>query len=316
MSKKPKGRKRLQLAAEAAAASTSTTDASTAAAAEPESAISKAKRRKLQKKRAKLQARVEHEAAAEERAAQKAAREAEKAARAAAAPPSLPHPVPPPLVFAAAEDDHCETAPEAYAHIAPILALLAARLGKTPATLRVYDPYFCNGAVVRHLNALGYEHVHNVNEDFYAVLATGSVPEHDVVVTNPPYSGTHPQRLLDFLHRNAKPWLALMPNWVCEKDYHDDANVTSYYLYPLKRYQYWTPRGRRSDVAAGGAKAKTHGHTNAALGARTSPFISFWYGGGLPGGVTTEELLRASAVPEACRLCSRRADLPSSVRDR
>ena len=45
---------------------------------------------------------------------------------------------------------------------------------------------------------------------------------------------------------------------------------------------YWTPRGRRSDVAAGGSKAATHGHTNVALGARTSPFVSFWYVGNVP----------------------------------
>ena len=32
--------------------------------------------------------------------------------------PSVPHPLPQPLAFAAAEDDHCETAPEAYAHVA------------------------------------------------------------------------------------------------------------------------------------------------------------------------------------------------------
>lgn len=307
MSKKPKGRKRLQLTAEAAS-----TAAETSAVADAGTAITKAQKRKLQKKRAKVTAMAEREAADAERAAHKEARTIEKAARAAAAPaPSVPHPVPEALAFSAAEDDHCETAPEAYSDIAPILSMLAARLGKTPATLRIYDPYFCNGAVVRHLNSLGYDRVHNVNEDFYAVLAAGNVPEHDVIVTNPPYSGSHPEQLLSFLARNAKPWLALMPNWVSDKAYYME-DGKSYYVWPTKRYHYWTPKGRRTDVASGGAKAKTHGHTNAALGARTSPFVSFWYGGGLPHGVASGDVTPA----ESCRMCSHREDLPRSVLDR
>ena len=103
----------------------------------------------------------------------------------AAAPASVPHPVPQPLVFEATEEDHCETPPEAYAHIAPLLRLVARALGREPAELRVYDPYFCNGAVARHLAALGFPLVHNRNEDFYALLEAGRLPAHDVVVTNP-----------------------------------------------------------------------------------------------------------------------------------
>ena len=104
----------------------------------------------------------------------------------AAAPapaPSVPHPLPQPLAFAAAEDDHCETAPEAYTHIAGALQQLAATLGVAAAELRIYDPFYCNGAVERHLAALGFPCVHNRNEDFYAVLQEGRVPPHDVVVS-------------------------------------------------------------------------------------------------------------------------------------
>ena len=43
----------------------------------------------------------------------------------------------------------------------------------SPSSCAGADPYFCNGAVVRHLNALGFLNVHNVNEDFYATLAAG-----------------------------------------------------------------------------------------------------------------------------------------------
>ena len=232
-------------------------------------------------------------------------------AAAPATPPSVPHPVPQPLAFDAAEDDHCETAPDAYAHIAELLRRLASALGYTdPAELRIYDPYFCNGAVTRHLGALGFPNVHNVNEDFYAVVASGRVPTHDVVVTNPPYSGAHPSRLLDFLANNRRPWLALMPNWVHAKDYYAPATraQSPFYVVPRKRYHYWTPRGRRADVASGGAKAKTHGHTNAALGVRTSPFVSFWYGAAFP------PALRAQLPrPDGCVVCMRAEALPPGV---
>ena len=60
---------------------------------------------------------------------------------------------------------------------------------------------------------------------------------------------------------------------------------------------------------AGGAKAKTHGHTNAALGARTSPFVSFWYGGRFPPKVRAR-----LAPPDGCVLCSRLDALPAGVR--
>ena len=235
------------------------------------------------------------------------------AAAPAAPPPSVPHPVPKPLAFDAAEDDHCETAPEAYTHIAELLRRLAAALGYAdPAELRIYDPYFCNGAVARHLGALGFPRVHNVNEDFYAVVASGRVPDHDVVVTNPPYSGTHPSRLLAFLAANRRPWLSLMPNWVHAKEYFGPATAAPghapFYVVPRKRYHYWTPRGRRADVASGGAKAKSHGHTNAALGARTSPFVSFWYGAAFP------PALRAQLPrPDGCVVCLRAEALPPSV---
>ena len=66
---------------------------------------------------------------------------------------------------------------------------MARALGREPAELRVYDPYFCNGAAARHLAALGFPLVHNRNEDFYALLEAGAVG-HDVVVTNLPYPAT------------------------------------------------------------------------------------------------------------------------------
>lgn len=229
-----------------------------------------------------------------------------------AAPALPPAPPPEPLVFPANEEDHCETAPEAYADVVPLLKLLARSLGVPPASLRIYDPYYCNGAVARHLAAAGFPHVRNVNEDFYAADAAGTIPRFDVLLTNPPYSADHPERLLAYCARTRTPWLALMPNWVYAKPYFaaaSDAAPLQFLLVPTKRYHYWTPRGRRSDVAAGGAKARTHGHTNAALGARTSPFVSFWYAGGF----STALLSRLRPPSATCRLCWSVGELPRGV---
>eukprot|EP00965_Chrysotila_dentata_P209544 6185353-Pleurochrysis_carterae.AAC.2 len=224
-----------------------------------------------------------------------------------------PHEPPKPLAFVADEQDHCETAPEAYAHIAGLLHQLSRHLAVDAASLSVYDPYFCNGAVKRHLAALGFPRVYNENEDFYSVQASKAVPLYDILLTNPPYSGPHPELLLDFCAGSRRPWLLLMPNWVYSRPFYSDFMATlrpQFYIVPRKRYYYWTPKGRRTDVLSGGAKAKTHGHTNAALGARTSPFISFWVGGGFPPKVAAK--IRA---PDACMLCKSLREIPPVVRN-
>lgn len=52
-------------------------------------------------------------------------------------------------------DDHCETPLRAYQDIQRLLGLLADRLGNSIAELKIYDPYYCEGNVVKRLNSLG-----------------------------------------------------------------------------------------------------------------------------------------------------------------
>jgi hypothetical protein len=73
-------------------------------------------------------------------------------------------------------------------------------------------------------------------------------------------------------------------------------------------------------VESGGRKARTHGHTKAALGARTSPFVSFWYVGHVDDAVRRalrererEHAAEATAPPPRVRLCWKLSKLPSSV---
>jgi hypothetical protein len=89
--------------------------------------------------------------------------------------------------------------------------LIAKKLGKTPVTLRIYDPYYCNGGIIERLNSLGFTNVYNKCEDFYKIKEEGKIPDHDVVITNPPYSEDHKQKCFQFCAENKKPWFVLVP---------------------------------------------------------------------------------------------------------
>lgn len=230
------------------------------------------------------------------------------------------------LPYSTEPDDHCESPPEAYQDIAAVLDLIASAIGKTRATLRIYDPYFCAGSMKKHLRSLGFTSVYNEPVDFYDTIKRKMLPPHDVVVTNPPYSGDHVQRLIDFCLSHDRPYLCLMPNYVCVKQYYVNAFSSPtvagevkaikqpYFLCPRKRYQYWTPKSMRP-------KEKVQSHSST-LGHRTSPFISFWY-------VMLEPTCRQSEIgvlspAPACSsspcgrppplFCRSVAELPSAVR--
>lgn len=193
-------------------------------------------------------------------------------------------------------EDHCESPGEAYADVAGLLEALAADLGKTRAELRIYDPYFCNGAVKAHLARLGFPLVHNRKEDFYAVQARGEVPEYDVLVTNPPYSGDHVERMLAFCTASRKPWLALMPAYVYCKDYYVPALKRSssrpFYVCPSSRYSYMAPGGS------------------------TSPFVSFWYCDLLGRRASTLQRWRdGGLVPSHVQYANNSWNLPQAMKD-
>jgi len=118
--------------------------------------------------------------------------------------------------------DHFETSLDAIKDIEPMLVRLAHALGKSKAQLVVYDPYFCQGGIRKHYEALGLMNLVHENRDFYADIAGGRVPEYDILVTNPPYSEDHKERILAFCAESGKPWALLMPNYVANKQYYSD----------------------------------------------------------------------------------------------
>jgi len=166
--------------------------------------------------------------------------------------------------------DHCETPEVAHQHISLFLTYLAQNvLGKDKSELKIYDPFYCEGRVINNLSALGFTNVYNRCEDFYAVVESGTLPEFDVIITNPPYSGDHLERIIKFCVATSKPWFLLLPNFVYMKDYYKPALTPAgkivpqrtFYIVPISRYLYWTPKGRHQE------KSKD----------KTSPFVTFWY---------------------------------------
>jgi hypothetical protein len=146
--------------------------------------------------------------------------------------------------------------------------------------VRIYDPYFCNGGVIKRLKKHGFLKVYNRREDFYEKIAGNSTPDFDILLTNPPYSVDHPAKILDFCCRSGKPWLLLVPNWVYIKDYYPWCPTSAaapqgyssgpkqfsratepVYLVPTQRYTYWTPPWLHASK----------------YGVSTSPFPSFWF---------------------------------------
>ena len=57
--------------------------------------------------------------------------------------------------FAADYNDHFETPLVAYQDILPVLQSIATAKGKNLHDLIVYDPYYCKGQMVKHLQSLG-----------------------------------------------------------------------------------------------------------------------------------------------------------------
>ncbi|KAL7579849.1 hypothetical protein ACA910_004861 [Epithemia clementina (nom. ined.)] len=172
--------------------------------------------------------------------------------------PNFPFPTEP--------DDHCESPKEAYMHIAAMLNEVQPRKQQS---LRIYDPYYCDGAVERNFNQLGFLNVYNKKEDCYHVWEKGDLPLFDVLVSNPPYSGDHIEKLLHFVFSPAfgsRPWFLLLPQWVHKKEFFLAAlrkrtDACPFYIVPRKRYVYLPPRGFR--------EAKTSDTHK-----KSSPFVS------------------------------------------
>jgi len=183
------------------------------------------------------------------------------------------------FAFKVDEADHCETPIAAYQDIVDVLDKLASSLNKSRSSLIIYDPYFCDGGIKKKLASIGFTNVINNNSDFYKNIKEKTIPDYDILLTNPPYSGAHMGKLLKYCkeiatQENKKPFLLLLPHYVYTKDYYQlmlgpKVSSSVFFLVPLKRYNYipptWVDAEKGSKALADGRKQDT------------APFPSFWY---------------------------------------
>ena len=185
--------------------------------------------------------------------------------------------------------DHFETSSTAVRDVAPFLSQIATSMGKSLSTLRIYDPFYCAGGIKAHLHELGFTTVINRCVDFYSDVANNAVPEYDVLLTNPPYSGDHKERCISFAMASGKPWALLLPTYVSTKKYYSSAINASdppFYVVPRIAYEFSHPEGTGHDEP---------------------PFASMWFlHGGAPGSTAMlHDTLRSSAGSKSARIpCS------------
>ena len=89
--------------------------------------------------------------------------------------------------FSCGSDDR-ETPLRAVQDLSTAVAVFLAR---DTSSVRVYDPYYCRGGIIGSLARCGFsaDLIINEDKDCYVVQKTRQVPENDIVITNPPYSG-------------------------------------------------------------------------------------------------------------------------------
>jgi hypothetical protein len=183
-------------------------------------------------------------------------------------------------------NDHFETPLRAYQDLLPCLQSMCNELIQRKAIDNVilYDPYWCQGQMRALLHSLGLNNVINQNRDFYEDIASNILPVYDVLVTNPPYSGDHKVKLLNFLsssqHLN-RPAALLLPAYTAGKsywrEYISNTTQTISYILPQGSYEYTHPEGTGHDLP---------------------PFYSIWFLIGFP----EAQVLRAKVSSFSCNI--------------
>ncbi len=191
--------------------------------------------------------------------------------------------------------DHAETPVNAYEDLAPFMRAVSGR---------VYDPYYCDGGVVRRLAALGFRDVVNENRDFYADIASESVPRHDLLMTNPPYSGDHVDRLIAHVVAAKVPFALLIPTYYLGRDVWRRAasqlSPQPFYVCPHRRYAYLPPAWAREAAAA----------------RTTAPFTTAWFCWRPEGATGLEFSSRVDVFRSITSVASQYRDVTDSLKKR
>jgi len=185
-------------------------------------------------------------------------------------------------------NDHFETPARAYDDIYPLLEYVLTNKQKCKHNRKcsneatIYDPYYCAGRAGTLLDDLFQRHqskrisstsirIQHEKRDFYKDIKQKTVPNHDILVTNPPYSEDHKEKCLEFavnqLKEHGRPFFLLMPNYIAMKEYFrtivlfgegKKKMIQTFYITPSKQnpYEYDHPEG---------------------TGHKVSPFASVWF---------------------------------------
>lgn len=192
-----------------------------------------------------------------------------------------------PLSTAQSTADDRETPQRALCDVAPLLTCLFG----TDKPVKIYDPYYCHGGIKNLLLPLLPQgsSVYNKKEDFYSVKRAGLCPDHDVLLTNPPYSKDHIRRALEYCISRKAPWFMLLPHNVLLRDWYSSLisrDVSSpIYICPHQRYAFQVV-----------TKKQLPGTSHATLNSEHTPFVTIW----LVGGLTSDAKEKMMDAWEAC----------------
>jgi hypothetical protein len=111
-----------------------------------------------------------------------------------------------------------------------------------PAHLRIWEPFWMDGASGQYLRALGFT-VHHENEDFFKIDKAGALQRGDIVVSNPPFS--RKQELLRRLKDLGLPFVLILEDNVQATEYYHNIFGTDRptVLSPQKRFGFVSEEG-------------------------------------------------------------------------
>jgi hypothetical protein len=138
--------------------------------------------------------------------------------------------------------DDRETPRTALEDILPILIAVADLNQFALGELSVYDPYYCRGGIKIHLESFGVDsqRIQNDPIDCYSAQKTRKIKPFDILLSNPPYSGDHIRRCIQYSVKSQKPWALLLPSNVMHRTWFPEEIKESdiFYLAPHRRYEF------------------------------------------------------------------------------
>lgn len=141
--------------------------------------------------------------------------------------------------FGPSADDR-ETLLKALEDILPIINAIVLYKQCSFEDIQIYDPYYCNGNIKLRLQSLGLNinSIQNDPIDCYYAQKNNLIRPFDLLLSNPPYSGDHIRRCIQYSIKINKPWILLLPSNVMHRPWFNEVikNYSILYIAPLEKY--------------------------------------------------------------------------------